>query len=246
MADTSDSPVAFVAGITGSIGQELARRLVNAGWRVGGFARNPDRMDVPGVAVVAADATDSAAVQGAFAKLAEKLGPPSAYVHAVGSIILKPAHLTKDEDWLTTIDLNLNSAFYGLREAVKQMKCGGSIVMISSTAAQVGLPSHEAIAAAKGGVEALARSAAATYASKGIRVNSVALGLVESNMSQPMLSSETGRKISEAMHPLGRVGQPTDAASLIAWLCSEDASWVTGQQWACDGGVSSVRQKAKL
>lgn len=246
MAENNETPVAYIAGITGSIGQELAHRLINAGWRVGGFARNPDRLGDIEATLVAADATDSTAVQDAFAELAEKLGPPTAYVHCVGSILLKPAHITKDEEWAQTIDLNLNSAFYGLRAAVKAMKQGGSIVLISSTAAQVGLPSHEAIAAAKGGVEALARSAAATYASKGIRVNSVALGLVESNLSQAMLSSETGRKISEAMHPLGRVGQPADAASLIAWLCSEEASWVTGQQWACDGGVSSVRQKTKV
>jgi len=247
MAD-ENAPIAYIAGITGSIGQELAQRLIQAGWTVAGIARSPDKLELNGVTVAQADATDAEAVNAAFDELKEKVGPPSAYVHAVGSIILKPAHTTKDEEWTQTIDLNLNSAFYGLRAAVKAMikGDGGSIVLISSTAAQVGLPSHEAIAAAKGGVEALARSAAATYANKGVRVNSIALGLVESNMSQPMVSSDTARKISEAMHPLGRIGQPKDAASLIAWLVSEDASWVTGQAWAVDGGVSACRQKPKV
>lgn len=247
MAETKDSPIAYIAGVSGSIGQELARRLLKQGWTVGGIARSPDKVELDDVTVAQADCTDSEAVNAAFDELKEKLGPPSAYIHAVGSILLKPAHTTKDEEWAETLDLNLNSAFYGLRAAIKaMMKQGGSIVLISSTAAQVGLPSHEAIAAAKGGVESLARSAAATYAGKNIRVNSVALGLVESNMSQPMVSSDSARKISEAMHPLGRIGQPKDAASLIAWLASEDASWVTGQAWATDGGISACRQKPKV
>lgn len=245
MADSSETQVAYIAGASGSIGKELAKRLKRAGWRVGGIVRSPDKAPAMD-AVAQADATDSAAVNAAFNELQEKLGPPDAYAHAVGSILLKPAHLTNDDEWAQTLDLNLNSAFYGLRAAVKAMKQGGSIVLISSTAAQVGLPSHEAIAAAKGGVEALARSAAATYAGKNIRVNSVALGLVESNLSQGLVSSQGARKISEAMHPLGRIGQPADAASLIAWLMSEEASWVTGQAWASDGGISACRQKPKV
>lgn len=247
MAENNDARTAYIAGISGSIGQALAQRLLDQGWTVGGIARSPDKVKLDGVTVAQADCTDAEAVNAAFDELGEKLGPPRAYVHAVGSILLKPAHTTKNEEWAQTIDLNLNSAFYGLRAAVKAMlKSGGSIALISSTAAQVGLPSHEAIAAAKGGVESLTRSAAATYASKNIRVNSIALGLVESNMSQPMVSSEGARKISEAMHPLGRIGQPGDAASLLAWLISDDASWVTGQAWAVDGGISACRQKPKV
>lgn len=247
MAENNDARTAYIAGISGSIGQALAQRLLDQGWTVGGIARSHDKVKLDGVTVAQADCTDAEAVNAAFDELGEKLGPPRAYVHAVGSILLKPAHTTKNEEWAQTIDLNLNSAFYGLRAAVKAMlKSGGSIALISSTAAQVGLPSHEAIAAAKGGVESLTRSAAATYASKNIRVNSIALGLVESNMSQPMVSSEGARKISEAMHPLGRIGQPGDAASLLAWLISDDASWVTGQAWAVDGGISACRQKPKV
>jgi len=251
MADKDQqTQVAYIAGITGSIGSDLAKRLRNAGWTVAGIARDEEKIakikDDLGIECAQADATKADEMQAAFDELKESVGPPAAYVHAVGSIILKPGHQTKDEEWRETIDLNLNSAFYALRPAIKAMKNGGSIVFISSTAAQVGLPSHEAIAAAKGGVEGLARSAAATYATKGIRVNSVALGLVDSNMSQPIVGSETGRKVSEAMHPLGRIGQPADAASLIAYLVSDDASWVTGQNWAVDGGISKLRQKPKV
>jgi len=220
---------AYIAGITGSIGSDLAQRLIDAGWTVAGIARQEQKisslsesLDIP---CARADATSAEEVQSAFDELAEKVGPPDAYVHAVGSIILKPVHQTKDNEWHQTIDLNLNSAFYALRCAVKAMKNGGSIVLISSTAAQVGLPSHEAIAAAKGGLEALARSAAATYASRSIRINSVALGLVESNLSQPIVGSETGA---------------------IAYLLSDEASWVTGQSWAIDGGISRLRQKPKI
>ncbi|MEO0793549.1 MAG: SDR family oxidoreductase [Verrucomicrobiota bacterium] len=251
MAETPEHGTIYIAGITGSIGSQLAERLLNQGWTVAGFARSADRIAelkerLPNLNVVEADATDSEAVKQAFAQLGELVGPPTAYVHAVGSILLKGAHQTKDDEWHRTIDLNLNSAFYGLRAAITAIKKNGSITLISSTAAHVGLPSHEAIAAAKGGVDALARSAAATYANKGIRVNTVALGLVESNMSQPIIASETGRKVSESMHPLGRIGLPNDAASMIAFLVADEASWISGQNFVVDGGMSSLRQRPKV
>ncbi|MGE9296516.1 MAG: SDR family NAD(P)-dependent oxidoreductase [Puniceicoccales bacterium] len=250
MAGNDSERIAYIAGITGSIGSDLAQRLTKSGWTVAGIARDADKIaklkESLGITCAQANCTDAEAVNAAFEQLEQSVGTPTAYIHAVGSIILKPGHQTKDDEWHETINLNLNSAFYGLRAAVKAMKQGGSIVLISSTAAQVGLPSHEAIAAAKGGVEALARSAAATYAGKNLRVNSVALGLIDSNMSQPIVGSEMGRKVSEAMHPLGRIGQPADATSLIAYLISDEATWVSGQSWAVDGGLSKLRQKPKV
>jgi NAD(P)-dependent dehydrogenase (short-subunit alcohol dehydrogenase family) len=77
-------------------------------------------------------------------------------------------------------------------------------------------------------------------------VNAVAPGLVDTPLSAPMLSSEAGRQLSEKMHPLGRVGRPGNVGSLIAWLASDDADWVTGQVWSVDGGMAHVRPKPKV
>jgi len=106
------------------------------------------------------------------------------------------------------------------------------------------LPSHEAIAAAKAGVVGLVRSAAATYAAKGIRVNAVEPGLVDTPMSAGITGNEMMLRASTAMHPLGRIGRPEEIASLITWLLSDSGSWVTGQVIGVDGGLGSLRAKA--
>lgn len=245
----------IIAGITGGIGAALARRLHQDGWSVAGFARDRTRLDalakdLPGLATVVAEATDAGAVEAAVADLTARLGGRlDGYVHAVGSIVMKSADRTRDEEWLATLNLNLTSAFWGLRAAVsrqQRQEGGGAIVLISSVAAQVGLPNHEAIGAAKAGVEGLVRSAAATYAPRKVRVNAVAPGLVHTPLAHPLLSSDLGRKAAEALHPIGRIGQPEEVASLIAWLLGTDAGWVTGQCWALDGGTAALRSKPKV
>ena len=169
-------------------------------------------------------------------------------MNCVGSIVLKSAHLLRDEEWHECLRLNLDSAFFGLRAAVRPMqKAGsGSIVLVSSVAACAGLPSHDAIGAAKAGLHGLAQSAAASYASRGVRVNVVAPGMTETPMSSGILGSEQGRKISEAMHPLGRVGQPDEVAALIAHLAGPDGTWITGQIFSIDGGLSVVHPRPKI
>ena len=247
------SSFVIIAGITGGIGSELARRLHAAGWRVGGFARNAARLttlaeELPGLETCVAEATDAAAVAAAVADLiARGGGRLDAYVHCVGSIILKAAHQTSLEEWRATLDLNLNSAFYGLKAAVVPMQTQGAgcIVLLSSVAAGTGLPSHEAISAAKGGVEGLVRAAAASYASRNVRVNAVAPGLVDTPLAGALLGNPAARAFSEKLHPLGRVGVPANVASAIAYLLSPEADWVTGQVWAVDGGLSSVRPRPK-
>jgi NAD(P)-dependent dehydrogenase (short-subunit alcohol dehydrogenase family) len=249
----SDSNFAIIAGITGGIGSNLARRLHAAGWRVGGFARSADKLDalaaeLPGLETATADATDPAAVEAAIAELTARGGGRlDAYVHCVGSILLKSAHLTSLDEWRRTLDLNLNSAFYGLKAAVGPMQTqgSGSIVLLSSVAASTGLPSHEAIAAAKGGIEGLVRAAAASYASRNVRVNAVAPGLTDTPMAAGLLGNPAARAFSEKMHPLGRVGTPANIASAIAYLLSPEADWVTGQVWGIDGGMGSVRPRPK-
>lgn len=244
--------VILIAGITGGIGSALARRLHASGHQVAGYARSADRLDalaaaLPGLATFVADATDPAQVEQTVQAVVARFGRLDGYVHAVGTILIKAAHLTSPEEWRRTLDLNLNSAFYGLRAAVVPMQTqgSGSIVLLSSVAAGTGLPSHEAIAAAKGGVEGLVRSAAASYATRNVRINAVAPGLVDTPLAAALLSSPQARAFSEKLHPLGRVGTADQVASTIAHLLSSEADWITGQVWAVDGGMSTVRPRPK-
>ena len=152
------------------------------------------------------------------------------------------------DEYREQVRLNLDTAFNTVKAASRPlMRNGGSIVLMTSAVARTGLKNHEAIAAAKSGVTGLMRAAAATYANRGVRVNAVAPGLVggegefKSKMSAQILSSEAGRKQSEQMHALGRVGTPEDVAPAVTWLLDPESDWVTGQVIGVDGGLGTVR-----
>jgi NAD(P)-dependent dehydrogenase (short-subunit alcohol dehydrogenase family) len=251
-SDNTTAPVVLIGGVTGGIGAETARRLHAAGWRVAGYARDTTRLAtlaaaLPGLHTITCEATDAAQVEAAVQATLAHHGRLDAYVHCVGSILLKTAQQTSLDEWRRTLALNLDSAFYGLRAAIAPMQTqgAGAIVLLSSVAAQVGLASHEAIAAAKGGIDGLVRAAAASYASRNVRVNAVAPGLVDTPMAAGLLANPAARAFSEKLHPLGRVGRPDNIASLITWLLSPEADWVTGQIWSADGGMANVRPRPK-
>ena len=166
-------------------------------------------------------------------------------VNCSGSLLLKSAHLTTQEQYQDVINASLTTAFATVRAAGKYMNKGGSVVLISSAAAMEGLANHEAIAAAKAGIIGLTLSAAATYASSNLRFNAVAPGLVETSLTQQLTSNETSRKFSESMHALGRLGKPEDIARAIVFLLDPANDWITGQILAVDGGLSCIRPKMR-
>jgi NAD(P)-dependent dehydrogenase (short-subunit alcohol dehydrogenase family) len=242
-------PVYVILGATGGIGSATARRLAASGARLVLAARDRGRLDalaseLGGAEVEAVDATDVDAVEALVARAADRFGGVDGLANCVGSILLKAAHQTSVDDWRATLAANLDTAFAAVRAGARTMRrTGGSIVLMASAAARVGLPSHEAIAAAKAGVVGLGRAAAASYAGKGLRVNVVAPGLVDTPLSAAITGNPLLLKASEAMHPLGRIGQPDEVAGVIAWLLSPDSAWVTGQVIGVDGGLSSLRAK---
>lgn len=247
-ADLLNDTVHVILAGGSAIGSAAARTLTERGARVVLAGRDPDKLKTLaaelGAEVAQTDATSFEQVEQCLKEAASSYERVDGVLNCCGSILLKPAHLTTADDLQQTLTLNLGSAFAAVRAAAGVMrKTGGSVVLMSSAAAQIGLANHEAIAAAKAGVLGLMRSAAATYAAHGIRVNAVAPGLVNTPMSARITSNDAARTASEAMHPLGRIGAPEDAAEAICWLLSPASGWVTGQAIGVDGGLATLKTK---
>ncbi len=248
---SENEKIIVIGGITGGIGASLARKLCAEGRSVCGFARDSERIEALkeelAIPIDTVDATNPDEIGDYLGSVGNSSGGLGAYVHAIGSIFLKPAHLTSPDDWHSVIRANLDSAFFALRACTKvmQKQRHGSCLFFSTAAAQIGIANHEAIAAAKGGIEAMVRSAAASYSSKGLRFNAIAPSLTDTPMAQPVIGSEQALEISKRMHPLGDIGNADDVASLAAWLISDQARFVTGQTYVIDGGISTVVPKPK-
>lgn len=232
----------LVIGAAGGIGRRLVDLLHRDGWSLVLTGRTSETLSEIATAcsgqVAVVDARDFDAVDALFQAHPGITGA----VNLAGSILLKPAHLTTAQDFDDTIGLNLRTAFALTRAAGKYMKNkGGSVVLMSSCAAAIGLANHEAIAAAKAGVEGLTRAAAATYAGAGIRFNAVAPGLVATPLARRITENEASLKASTAMHPLGRIGQPDEVAQAIAFLLGSESAWTTGQVLGVDGGLARLK-----
>lgn len=246
--ESPQSGIHIIFGAAGGIGTALCHRLAHAGHTVIAASRTPERLaaleSLPNLQTAVADPCNPSSVDALLAKVVQEQGRIDGVANLAGAFLLKPAHLTSDEEFAQQIQTNLVTAFNVLRGAVRHFgEGGGSIVLMSSVAATMGLANHEAVAASKAGVEGLARSAAATYASRRIRINTVAPGLTRTPLTARLTSNEASLKASAAMHPLGRIGEPDEVASAIAWLLSSDAAWVTGQNIGVDGGLSKVRSR---
>ena len=244
------TPVFLIIGAAGGIGTALTHQLHARGFQLVLAGRTPAPLDALAAQVgghaLPLDATDADATSAAVAHVVAEHGRLDGVVNLAGSILLKPAHLTSPAEWAQVLATNLGTAFSVVRAAAPAMTKtgGGSIVLLSTAAARLGLPNHEAIAAAKAGVTGLALSAAATYAPRNVRVNVVAPGLVETPLSARLTANEAGRRASEAMHPLGRLGSPDDAARVIGFLLDPANAWITGQVYGVDGGLGTVRGRA--
>ena len=244
--DTPDSTgTAVVVGAGGGIGRSVVRRLSTRGFEVVGIGRNQASLEeTQGLHDRhLCDASSPDDLDEVIRSLVEDGDRPplKTIINLAGCITLKPAHLIDEETWNQTIALKLTTAFSCVRSAGRHLKNGGSVVLVSTVAASIGLANHEAIAAAGAGVEGLARSAAATYAGRGLRVNVVAPALVDTPMASRITSSERALEHSRKMHPLGRIGTPDDISPAIEWLATEDSGWVTGQVIGIDGGLGRVR-----
>jgi 3-oxoacyl-[acyl-carrier protein] reductase len=244
--DFSNRTYAILGG-SGGIGSTISTKLHDAGARLEVASRSIEAYEefdwANEAGIHEVNAMDPDEIENWLRSVAPDQGLDGV-VNAVGSIVLKPLHRTDYEEWQETLSLNLTSCFALLRGYVDNLtKHGGDFVAFSSAAAGQGIPNHEAIAAAKAGVEGLVRSSAATYANRNLRVNGISPGLVETSLSEDMLRSERAREQSESMHALGRLGEPQDPADAALWLLNPDTDWVTGEIIAVDGGLRNCNSK---
>lgn len=234
-----------ILGATGTIGSVLARRLVREGQSVLLVGRNEEKLSALGQELaqpfVTVELMGSQQLEQALEAAADVQGGLHGMVNCIGSLLLKPAHATTDEDFRRVIETNLFTAFATVRAGARLLReRGGSIVLFASAAAEIGIANHEAIAAAKAGVIGLARSASATYAPHNIRVNVVSPGLIRTELTRRIWESPASATASAQMHALGRLGEPEQVASLVAWLLDVENNWITGQVIGIDGGLGHV------
>lgn len=230
-----DDQVALVTGGAGAIGGAVATRLVECGATVYSVDRQGQHPP-HGVRAVDADVCDPAAVAAAVASIDRDAGRLDVVIHAAG--ISRDGRLWKldADDWAAVLETNLTSAFHVLHAAVPVMRHAGSgsVVLISSINGERGKVGLSAYAASKGGLNALARTAARELGGFGIRVNAVAPGWIDTPLTEAVAPEIRARAIEESV--LGRAGTPDDVARVVLWLSGALARHVTGQVIRVDGG----------
>lgn len=245
----SEDRYVLITGASGGLGRALAARLEQAGWHLALAGRDATRLReaYPNCAhpLLVGDASTPEGAALLLEQCAQHYGqPPDALAHCVGSVLVAPLHRTTPEQYQACMRANLDSAFYTLSawvRALREAKRPGAAVFVSSAAARIGTPNHEAVAAAKAGLEGLVRAAAATYASAGLRINAVAPGLMDTPASASLIASPAARAAVAKQYPLPGIGTAQELAELIAWLISPAAARVTGQVWSLDAGFTAIR-----
>jgi NAD(P)-dependent dehydrogenase (short-subunit alcohol dehydrogenase family) len=238
----------LITGASGGIGRALAEKLLQDGHQVARVTRDASRLQEVSDAIVA-DCSTEAGAELALSQTLERFGrAPESIVHAAGNTLIAPVSRTSEVQYRAVMAANLDSAFFLSRAAITAWSGSrfGCLLFFSSVVAGIGVANHAAVAAAKAGVEALTRSLAADYAKDGLRVNCIAPGLMRTPMTERMLAHESASRQIAAQYPLGRHGQAADAVALASFLLGEQASWITGQVIALDGGFSAVRPYVKV
>ncbi len=222
--------VAIVTGGAGGIGRKVAERMLELGARVA--VTDARESDVPDCLNVQMDVTDEADVRAGVARIVAELGAPAILVQAAGIFRVEPFEETTAASWNLSIAVNLTGAFHVAQAVLPHMREAGygRIVALGSSAGITGgSKSTAAYGASKAGVMALSKAIATEYAPYGITSNALAPSLIETDMVANIAELIT-------RVPVGRLGQPTEVADLIAFLCSEHAGFITGAVVDINGG----------
>ncbi len=244
MSDTEK--VALVTGAARGIGREITRQLLARGMRVVGVDLNAEALDGMSQAcpdagdrltVRAMDVTDSEGFTALIDEVAEQAGRLDVLVNNAG--ITRDGLLMRmsDEDWAMVLNVNLTSAFIGTRAASKHMirSRSGSIINMASFSGLEGNRGQANYAASKAGMIGLTKTTAKELAGKNVRANAVAPGFIETEMTRNLPAQ--AKDVAMSMIPLKRMGQPEEVARVVAFLASDDSSYLTGQVISVDGGM---------
>ena len=243
------SEIALVTGGSRGIGRAIARALAADGFAVavnfvGNEGAAKDAVEAiasdGGEAItVQADVSDSSQVDALFDEVEERLGPVNVLVNNAGVRADGLALGMKDDAWRKVIDTNLFGTFACTRRALRPMLRArkGRIVNITSISGLHASPGQANYSAAKAGVIGLTKTVAAEVAGKGIFINAVAPGLIATDLTAGLNDKQV--EAIQGRVPAKRIGTPEDVASLVAWLCSERASYITGAVYTVDGGLTA-------
>ena len=236
--------VALVTGANTGIGLAIAERLLADGYALGyATAGDDDTHEGPyqellrrygegRVRWVHGDLADAKVPQQLVDATAAALGPIAVLVNNAGLSTAKPFFELTVDDFDTTFDVDVRASFLLAQAVARQMEDGGAIVNITSVHEHIPRPDFSVYAAAKAALGMLSHSLALELAAKRIRVNSVAPGVI----ATPRNEADAQKLDPEV--PLGRPGKPEEVAALVAWLCTDEAAYVTGQSYIIDGGMT--------
>ena len=234
---------ALVTGAARGLGAAIAARLGRDGWRVGLLDRDDTGLSelastLPNAVPLVADITDEKAVDDALDALGE---PPAFVVNNAGVVRFGPLIDLPVDDFRGVVDVNLVGTFIVARAAARRMVASGiagSIVNITSMNGVAPGPSGGSYGAAKAGVALLTQQMAIEWGPAGIRVNAVAPGMILAGMSEQLFVDPEVKRARESKVPLGRLGSAEDVAGVVAFLATDEAAYVTGQNILVDGGVT--------
>ena len=235
--------VALVTGIASGIGAPCAVRFAAEGARVAGVDVQKPAETTPCESFHEVDVREEPAIERAVRAVEERFGKIDVVLNAAGVSGGGPVHQLAGEEWDRVIDINLKGTFLVCKHVVGRMaeRRAGCIINVASIEGLIGGQGISAYNASKGGVVLLTRNMAIDYGTRGIRVNCVCPGFIDTPMTALLQTEplEAAREHLERSHALGRFGRPEEVAAAAAFLASDDASFVTGHALAVDGGFTA-------
>jgi len=244
MSGSTESRVALVTGATRGIGKAIAQELAEAGHTVVGTATSDAGADTISTHLaewggmgIRLDVSDSEAVKAAVVMITERFGAPTILVNNAGITRDNLMMRMKDDEWADVIGTNLNPLFTVSKACLRGMTKArwGRIVNISSVVAQMGNAGQANYAASKAGAEGMSRAMAKELGSRAVTVNCVAPGFIDTDMTKVLTDDQ--RSLMLGQIPLGRLGEPEEIATVVAFLASDSGAYITGETIHVNGGM---------